>query len=74
MAKKAQVVSDPSLQRDLGSNAIISANPAAYQARIAHKAHSARKAAEVGLLRKDVESLTAKVNELASLVKQLTKS
>jgi hypothetical protein len=68
MARKAQVISDPSLERDLNSNAIVSKNAAAYQARIAHKHHSGKKAEELAELRDTVQNLAAQLEELKAIV------
>jgi hypothetical protein len=64
MARKAKVISDPSLERDLTSNAVISKNPAGYLARMAHKKVYCRHNQEVAELKDQVKNLTSLVEQL----------
>jgi hypothetical protein len=65
--QRAKVVDNPSLERDLSSQAVINRDASAYQHRMAHKqAHKAQK--------DDIQSLRDEVTRLAKLVLDLTAS
>ena len=70
MAKKlpgvtrATVIDNPSLERDLKSNAVINRNTSAYMARTSHKnAHRVQKD-EVSALREEIKQLKTLVDSL----------
>ena len=71
--RRAQVISDPSLQRDLSSNAIVNTNAAAYQARMAHKRVNEKKNEEIAELRGQLNDLRSKYDHLAEMIKQALK-
>ena len=67
MSRRANVSGIPTLERDMGSQAIINRNQTDYQRRLAHKRASAVKDQEI-------ENLKSEVAELKELVKQLISS